>query len=137
MISLWIDGEPPKATSQQKGIYIRAGKPFFFTKGKVQAAKMYYVRHMLQHAPKNPLETPQSVEVLFSFPYTADDKRKKTIGYVPHSKRPDLDNLVKLLMDAMTTSKWIVDDSIVTRLCVTKVRSAKAGIGIHVAPHHK
>lgn len=137
MITTWIDGEPPKTTSQQKGVFILHGKPRFFTKSKVQAAKMHYVRHMLKHAPAKPLDTPQSVEVLFSFPYTADDKRKKRVGYVPHSKRPDLDNLVKLLMDAMTASKWIVDDSIVTRLCVTKVRSAKVGIGINVAPHHK
>lgn len=136
MIGLFIEGQPPKTTSQQKGVFVAGGKPRFFTKQKVQAVKESFVRSMRKVAPIQPLSTPQSVEILICYAYTIADKKQKRCGFIAHDKRPDLDNLIKLLLDSMTAARWFVDDSIVTRLVATKIRrNDKQGIFINVCPH--
>lgn len=136
MIGLFIEGQPPKTTSQQKGVFVAGGKPRFFTKQKVQVVKDSFVRSMRKCAPVKPLTAPQSVEILICYAYTIADKKAKRCGFIPHDKRPDIDNLIKLLLDAMTAAGWFVDDSIVTRLVASKVRRPdKSGIFINVCPH--
>lgn len=135
---IWISGQPPKTTSQQKGVFVRGGKPRFFTKKKVQDAKDHFTGKLRPLIPKawTPIAHPVSVEIRFHFAYTAADKKRKCVEYVPHDKRPDLDNLIKLLLDAMTASGWFKDDSVVTRLVATKIRTDNAGIGISIMKHH-
>jgi Holliday junction resolvase RusA-like endonuclease len=63
---------------------------------------------------------------------TADKKR----WGLPHTMRPDSDNLAKLVLDAMMSAGLIGDDSAVSCLIVRKTWSASplAGVSLAIAP---
>ena len=70
-----------------------------------------------------PMEGPISLRVIFYMPrpktgwVSTQSRREK---HLPHTKKPDLDNLVKSLKDALTGAVW-KDDSQVCSLSMTKV----------------
>lgn len=73
-----------------------------------------------------PIADPVEVRVRFVMPTRQGDLRKRSL--VPAKwdpTRPDLDNLVKLLLDAATAAGWWKDDAIVVRLIAEKVRAAE------------
>ena len=73
---------------------------------------------------------PLSVSLGFEMP-TADKKRHG----LPHTMRPDSDNLAKLVLDAMMSAGLIGDDSAVSCLIVRKTWSPSplAGVSLAVA----
>jgi Holliday junction resolvase RusA-like endonuclease len=66
---------------------------------------------------------------------TADKKR----WGLPHTLRPDSDNLAKLVLDAMMAAGLIGDDSAVSLLTVRKTWAAPplAGVSLTVAPDQR
>jgi Holliday junction resolvase RusA-like endonuclease len=60
---------------------------------------------------------------------TADKKR----WGLPHTMRPDSDNLAKLVLDAMMSAGLIGDDSAVSLLTVRKTWSPSPSAGVSVA----
>ena len=104
-----IDFEIPgkfNTTAQQKGLYIRYGKPYFYEKPEVKALrnKLYY--YCKPHRPTEPFGGPVRLKVTFYY----KSKTKKQIGQFKTS-RPDLDNLNKLLWDVLTDTGFFKDDS--------------------------
>lgn len=51
-------------------------------------------------------------------------KRNRRLGIAPetpaHTTRPDVDNLAKLLLDAMVSAGWLTDDTRVIELVAAK-----------------
>jgi Holliday junction resolvase RusA-like endonuclease len=133
MIALRINGEPPRVTAQQKGVFIARGKPFFYTKQKIKDVSRRLIEHMTPHAPTRPIDCPCIVEVTYVWSFRAKDKFRE--GIVPHVERPDVDNLIKLVLDAMVEAKWIVDDSQVYQLRVSKYRGDRPHMTINLAKH--
>jgi Holliday junction resolvase RusA-like endonuclease len=71
----------------------------------------------LPHCGKT-LDEPVRLEVWFYMP--RPKSIKKTTDFVPHTKKPDGDNLLKAVMDALTDIKIWRDDSLVFYHAVTK-----------------
>lgn len=71
---------------------------------------------------------PVSVVLVLVMPRTgAMMKRSSPVGRIPHTAKPDVDNLVKGILDGITAGGAWADDSQVAHLDVTKVRAAIVG----------
>jgi Holliday junction resolvase RusA-like endonuclease len=105
------------ATAQQKGVFVSNGKVRFFTKAKVAKAQRGLVAQLLPHRPEQPLDGPVILEVRFLMPIPVA-MRKKAVQW--HSKRPDLDNLLKGVIDALEPAGWVTDDARIVRLQASK-----------------
>lgn len=116
MIRAIIDGVST-ATAQQKGVFVRNGKPRFFTKAKVAKAQRGLVAQLLLHKPLQPLDCPVILNIRFIMPIPVA-MRKKPAKW--HSKRPDLDNLLKGVIDALEPAGWVTDDARIARIDATK-----------------
>lgn len=73
-----------------------------------------------------PIEEPVELRVRFVMPMRQGDIRKRS--RVPEKwdpTRPDLDNLLKLLLDAATAAGWWKDDALVVRIVAEKTTAAE------------
>ena len=77
------------------------------------------IRQQFQRYRKTPLDEPVEVEFLFGFSpppsWSAKKKAKAIAGVLRHAIKPDLDNLVKLVEDAMNDIVYR-DDSLIDRI---------------------
>ena len=83
-----------------------------------------------QYRPKTPFAGEISLKVTFYMPRPKSHYRtgkrshvRKAKAPVFHCIKPDLDNLVKLIMDCLGNSTFIVDDSQICALAAIKVYS--------------
>ena len=116
----------PKATAQQKGVYVRNGKPHFYDKSNIEQAKKEFISALMPYKPERPAERPIKLSVWFAF----DVKDKKLWGQ-PRPTRPDTDNYLKLFKDCMTEVGFWLDDAQVVDEHVFKTYAEKATIGVH------
>jgi Holliday junction resolvase RusA-like endonuclease len=124
MITATIPGTPPTMTAQQKGVSARSGKVRIFTKPEILAEKARMVAYLVRSRPPAPLAGPLRVSVQFLWP----DK-----PYGLRIVKPDLDNCLKLLLDACTAAGFWTDDNQVAELQARKLNSPDAtGILVHV-----
>jgi len=133
---MFLAGTPPTATAQQKGVYVRQGRARFYVKAKVRRAERTWFSRLYPYrrALAQPLDGPVLVSIRLVFPFTADTSKKTRLAgrNIPHGRRPDIDNLVKALLDTMTKMRFWHDDGQIFALCVAKYRGAKVGTTIHV-----
>ena len=80
-----------------------------------------FKKESAEFAPKHPLEGPISVSMIFSMPRPKAHYRTGRYSHllkenVPslHISKPDIDNIVKFYLDAMTGSFWKDDASVCT-----------------------
>jgi Holliday junction resolvase RusA-like endonuclease len=113
MIRVKLNITPPTATAQQKGATIRNGFIHFYKKDKVKDAEDFLELLLKPHAPAEPISGPVYVQVRWCFPYRKSEPERVTRSgkEIPHTKRPDLDNLEKNLLDVLTRLKFWTDDS--------------------------
>lgn len=128
---LYFENGMPKGTAQQKGEAIRYknGVPYIqhYKKDNVSAARQEFCWKLKQYAPKKPSEGPVVLYVWFIF----DTKNKKLWGQYK-TTRPDCDNYVKELKDAMTDCGFWEDDAQVVDLRIIKTYAEKAAICINI-----
>jgi crossover junction endodeoxyribonuclease RusA len=62
----------------------------------------------------------QPVRLTVCFFFLAPKSEKKREGNYPHTKKPDADNLLKAVMDAMTDAGVWTDDALVYSSCAEK-----------------
>lgn len=119
MLKVFISCEKlPKATAQQKGVSIaKNGKPHFYEKKKVTNARNFYadaIRKKMKQAGWETCECPVSVRMNFVF--TQKTKPKTEFK----TTRPDLDNLMKLILDAATDAGAWRDDALIVEIAALK-----------------
>ncbi len=104
---------PPKATAQQKGAFVLKGHIRFFEKKQVRSAREILFSALKPFQPDEPIATAVSLSVKYYFPYRKTERKAivKQGLIIPHTVRPDLDNLEKLLLDVMTSLQFWKDDS--------------------------
>lgn len=108
-----LNMKPPRTTSQQKGARIVNGHISFYTKDKVRAVLNDYKEKLEPYKLSKPLVG--ALHVNIKFLYKGKGVWKET--------RPDLDNMVKLLLDAMTQCGFWEDDSQIVILNAGKLYS--------------
>lgn len=79
------------------------------------------IKSMARSAPSPPDDVPLRVDLDFLFPRPQRLRRKSSIqGRIPHTAKPDRDNLDKLILDALAGCLWTGDDSRVAQGDVRK-----------------
>jgi Holliday junction resolvase RusA-like endonuclease len=103
----------------------KGGKPFTitYTDKKTKAAEETFIALATEHKPEQPILGPIYLMVDFRMPIPKSTSKKRTqlmhYGNIKHTKRPDLDNLCKLVKDAMNGIFW-KDDSQIIHMDVSK-----------------
>lgn len=121
-----IRGLPPRRTAQQKG-YCRddkvPGGVRVFTKPEVRKEAADMIGEFRRQLPEGwiPRGGATRCRVDLSYAARALDRLPGDL-YLPHTERPDVDNLVKAILDAMTRAGVWKDDAQVWLLTVSKVR---------------
>lgn len=135
-IKCFLEGEPPKCSKQQRKhrvIIPKHGKPFATTykEKKVADAEESILAKFLPHKPDAPLEGPLSVSVTFCYARPKSHTKKQRCIAVKTTK-PDIDNAVKLLLDAIAPVAF-TDDSHIWGLCAYKLYATEYDQpGIHI-----
>jgi len=90
---------------------------------------------VLAMGSSEPLESPVKVNLEFGMPIPKSTPKKLLEGYlngsVKHTKKPDVDNLVKAILDAMNEVVYL-DDNQITRLTMCKKYSKLGYIEVTV-----
>lgn len=120
----------PRVKARRQGRFVR-----IYTPGQADAWKDCVRKVGLQHKPGSLLTGPLHVRLLFAMPRP---KHLSTRSYKdeihrPHFVKPDIDNLAKAVLDAM--SDWWKDDCQVTMLTASKWYArvgGATGVEVHV-----
>ncbi len=95
------------------GTFVRA-----YTDKRTEAAEQSFIACAVSHAPAVPMEAPLHVTMTFTFalPVSRPKWQQKDPYKVKHTSKPDIDNLQKLVLDALNRSGrfWRDDAQIVT-----------------------
>lgn len=105
------------------GTPVSKGRPRFvrktgiaYTPKRTQDAEKSFLYQALYHKPPEPIKEPVSLYIRFCMPIPKSTSKKKRQEMLqsptPHTKRPDLDNLVKLVKDALNGVFWLDDNQI-------------------------
>lgn len=148
MISIFLDGEPPHTTHQQRGVKVLrkpdgSHVPMFFTKAKVQEAEQWYVSRLTPYAPPRgqpffPGVDPLRLELTFVFNWSKTNRKLREKGKLAECvwriNRPDVDNSAKLLVDCLTNMGFWLDDAMVAEMNLRKVNGDRPGVFVSVEP---
>ena len=123
------NGKIPAGTAQQKRMNRKTG--VYYDSANIAAARRFYTLYINMEKLKNRIDEPFTgpVAVAIAFHYKAH--KKSEIGQ-PRTKRPDLDNSVKLIIDCMMKCRLIKDDSQIFILNVSKSWRSSEKIRIRI-----
>lgn len=125
---------PTKATHQSslRIMKSKSGRMFVgkFAKSSINAWIKEFELHILKHKPTNPWDGPVSVYIEFRFPWNKSAPKKYLNREEWKTTRPDLDNMEKVILDSLTRTGFIVDDSIICYKTTSKKHSNNPGITI-------
>lgn len=121
-----VAGMPPRKTAQEKGMVADAFAPGgvrVFTKGPQRMEAWWMRAEFARRLPPGWRARKEGarVRVELVYPLRKSDKCAPG-GLIPHTVRPDADNLVKALLDALTRARVWEDDAQVWDLRVRKWR---------------
>ena len=122
----------PKALKRHR--HTRKG----FTYDPSKKDKQDLLLQVLKLAPKHPITTPIRIILIFYMPRKKNQFRtgkykhilKKGVPYF-HSIRPDLDNLIKLVCDALN-GVFYKDDSQISQLKAEKIYDEQPRTEVHI-----
>jgi len=128
---------PPKSTAQAGHIIMRRkdGTPFVGkTSGGASArAQRDLMLLFSEHRPPRALEGPVGMDVVFVWPWRKSEPKKNRLdGWRYNDKRPDVDNIIKTLLDIVTRLGWWSDDGRVASLTIQKKWGDSPGIYVEI-----
>lgn len=126
---------PPTVSHHHKRI-VRVGRfSRLADKPELVAAKATLDALLLPHQPAQPVAGPVALVLAFTWPWRASEPHKRRVlGRVPHTSRPDADNLAKTLTDRLVALRFLEDDAAVADLHVTKWWGDTPGIAVWLRP---
>lgn len=130
MVEIFIPG-PPQAKGRPK-FAVRGGFARAYTPAKTRAYEELVAWHG-KNAIQKPMEGPLCVEMIFGMPIPESTSKKRATALVgcPHTKKPDLDNLCKVV-DGLNGIAWL-DDSQIADLRAKKVYSETPGVTVKIS----
>lgn len=136
-VSVEVPINPPRSTMQGSTRILkkRDGSTFIGrpTNSNAKKARGLLKSYLLPYAPKEPLDGALCVNIIYNFEFNKSEKKSnKDKGIIPHSKRPDSDNLMKGLLDVLTECKYWNDDSQISSLQFEKNYSADPVLSINI-----
>lgn len=136
-----IGGEPPRQTHQSRLRAYRIGKFCRIVKAKPDAATAALEAQIKEQVRKLrdgkphlfPEGVPVSVFLTWEFPFPASVKARDRKYAQWRTQRPDLDNLSKSVLDALTDAGAWADDNQVTLLRLAKYNSPTPKLSISLS----
>jgi Holliday junction resolvase RusA-like endonuclease len=133
MISFFIPGSP-KALKRHKTY--RGGK-FNVNVDPSKGDKEDFLVMAMANRPKSPFREPLEVRMIFFFPrpkahFNARGALKASAPYW-YTPKPDLDNLIKFIFDALESVYWH-NDSYIVNSDIKKVYGPNPGVYIEITP---
>ena len=125
-MNIFLEGQPATVT-HQSGTKICNHRTYKTSALKKWELTLHY--GLLPFKPKAPLEGPICLQVQFGF----KANRRKDINTYKLT-RPDTDNMIKTLKDAMTKLDFWHDDAQVCHEICSKIYTDKPGIKIQILP---
>lgn len=125
---------PPKGTAQQKGVFVRDGRAHFFTKGNVLKMQRDWadILRPFRERLSQPLEGAIDIHIVIVYPHNKSSPKRLLNALIPHTTRPDADNIEKGLFDAMTTMAFWRDDSQIFSHQTEKYKGFPAVVGVYI-----
>lgn len=109
-ITIRIDGEP-KAMGRPRA-FARNGRASVYNPSTAEGWKSLVAAAMRPHLPPTPHEGALRIDIDFHLPRPKRLYRKKDPeGPIPHTAKPDRDNLDKAVLDTLKTIGFMRDDS--------------------------
>ena len=124
LMTIYIFVEPRTVTHQEKKIVVnrKTGKPHTYEPAALSDARALYMAHLSKFKPDSPMDGPLSLSVKWVFHH---DKAKHVRW---RTRKPDTDNLNKLLKDCMTECGYWHDDAQVVAESITKFDTPGPGM---------
>lgn len=115
----------PTAQARARHMTTKSGLSVSYKSANQKANERTLEALLAPHAPRAPLQGPLVLEFVAALPVGKSDSRTlreaKLTGLVAPEKKPDLDNMTKQLMDAMTRLNFWHDDVQVVCLRCEKI----------------
>lgn len=129
---LHFEPQPPTVTHQEKkfGGVTKKGTPIFYPTPALANARAALTAKLMAFAPEKPWTCPVSLSCRWAFRAPSG----KNAGYM--TRKPDTDNLQKMLKDVMTDCGFWKDDAQVVTEVVEKIQlpaERRHGITVMVA----
>ena len=128
---------PPTSTGQASNTILKRkdGSMFVGKKSTSKGASVisFWDSMLLPHQPETAFDCPLSVSIILRFPFRkSETKRNREKIAIPHTSRPDVDNLVKILLDRIERLSFIRSDSLISILHVEKYWHESPGFSITI-----
>ena len=109
--TIFLPCVPPKATHQGSAMILRRrdGTPFVGrAAGSAGAkAKKNLLNLLCSQSPPKPFRGATKGEGGLVFPWRKSEaKKRRKLGIIPMTTKPDLDNLSKMILDSMAEANW-------------------------------
>lgn len=115
----------PTAQARARHMTTKSGLSVSYKSANQKANERTLEALLAPYAPKAPLQGPLVLEFVAALPVGKSDSKKlreaKLTGLVAPEKKPDLDNILKNLMDCMTRLQFWTDDVQVVCLRCEKI----------------
>lgn len=136
MTKFTLQIDPPK-TTHQSGLRIlkRAdGKMFVgkYAKSKSKQAQNQLISALRPHAPKMPYAGAVIVSAIYTYQHPKSASKAVKSQTIPHTKKPDVDNSAKALLDALTAAGFFHDDKQIAELRFAKYEASEPSIKIFI-----
>lgn len=121
--------QPPTITQQEHKIgKSKSGRPYIYEPAELKDAREKLTAHLSQFKPPRKLQGPIRLSVTW---YFYSSRVKEVFAW--RTKKPDTDNLNKMLKDCMTRLDYWEDDAQVVYECIYKMDiSDKDAAGINI-----
>ena len=131
MIEFFHSGGLPKTTHHAKKIVKMGGFSRMADKPELTAARETWIAILRPHKPVQPFDGPLTCTIELTWTWLAGDSNKvRALGRIPHTSKPDLDNMEKTIIDAMVTCGYLTMDSRIVENISRKFRGDKPGVYI-------
>lgn len=131
----FIECVPPRTTHQSSTqiMKTKAGRYFVGKTKRGQDVQNELVTLFSLFRPQKPTAQPIQLQLRFHFPWRKNEPKKNRVGgMMPMTSRPDADNLAKGCIDAMAKAGFMLDDSLIYDLRVSKCYSDRTGIEVKI-----
>ena len=131
-MTFFLECIPTTTTAQGKRQNKKTGA--FFKDKAHESAMSVMVGLLTPYRPAKPFSGPVSMSVAFVYPHLKSASKNAREGMQYRTTKPDLDNLVKGLIDVMANLHFFEDgDAQVCDLRLSKMRGDTPGIAIRIA----
>lgn len=133
MITFHLPIVPPKTTHQAKKIVRVGGFTKLADKPELREVVSDYMTLLRPYVPAKPFEGAIILNLEFTFPWRkSEPKRNRVFRTMPHTSKPDWDNMAKTLVDVMVKLGFMRDDAQIFDSRVRKLWGDEVGINITI-----